>query len=155
MSQSSSQQLEVAADWDHSEAAWRATHSPVVVRKPATSELPTERLNVVDSSLDWQRAMPDSMAAPMLPRNLPFAEVVLSLLLPLVRAIFKCFESSNFRDHDLANVLIGETLWRTQSAMRSVPMEQAWCGCFESNRLCCAFLFADSIGVGFVVAAPF
>lgn len=132
MSQSSSQQLE-AADWDQSEAAWRATHAPVVAHKPPKVELPVDRLEVVDSSFDWRRAIPDTMASPLLPRNTTVAEVVLMLLLPEARAICSCFNDNSFDDTFFSNVFLGETLWRTQSAMRHAPLREVWYGHFVSK----------------------
>lgn len=125
MSQSSSQQLEASVTFDQSQSAWRAIHAPHVARKGTKVEIPVGRLRVVNSEFEWKRIASPAQEGGLLARGVPFEEVVLSLLLPVARAVCKQLEGERFDDTFFAKVLLGETLWRTQTALRCAPLRQA------------------------------
>jgi hypothetical protein len=137
MSQSSSQLLEASATFEQAEASWRATHSPHVALKVPRVELPVDRLCVVDSEFEWRHIVSPVQLGGLLHRDASsFAALVLALLLPVARAICRFLDCKHSCDTFFAKVLLGETLWRTQSAMRRAPMREGWCGEFGFDLLC-------------------
>lgn len=150
MSQTSSQQLEASTTFDQADAAWSATHGPHRSRKAVSVELPVNRLQVVDSEYDWHRASSTTQEGALLPRNVTFEQIVLSLLVPVARAICMGFDAGQHDDWFIVKVLLGETLWRTQSSMRHSTLAQVWYGGFGVNFSDCVFLLSHPICVGFV-----
>lgn len=150
MSHSSSQQLEASTTFDQAEAAWVATHGPHHSRKAVSVELPIHRLQVVDSEYDWHRVVSPAQDGALLQRNVTFEAIVLSLLMPVARAICMGFDEGQHDDWFIVKVLLGETLWRTQSPMRHATLTEVWYGGFGSNSSNCAFSSFHSICVGFI-----
>jgi hypothetical protein len=72
------------------------------------------------------------------------------LLLPVARAICRFLDCKHASDTFFAKVLLGETLWRTQSAMRGAPMREGWYGEFGFNLVCDLF---DFFSIVFVLVA--
>jgi hypothetical protein len=57
---------------------------------------------------------------------MPFEKVVLSLLLPMARSICRHLDLDRVDDIFCTKVLLGETLWRTQPAMRGAHLRDAF-----------------------------